>query len=205
MAERKQCFCQTLSWDSPHEMTNWCNQVKGLCQHIIFCEIIVKDLYLHFRAISRSFCPNWLTVNHTYIHTLMASPSWSYVLVTYLPSLLWVSWTRHQSRRWAHSWRGLQCALPSSTVKQKRPRWEFRTESMSGPDLWHVLLLLFLGGVAHHLVDAEVRVGAVTESDGRGHSRHFLHHNDMIEVTQSCATILDWWRCREWIIFFTTL
>lgn len=68
--------------------------------------------------------------------------------------------------------------------------WNIRSE-LFGPDLWHVLLLLFLGGVAHHLVDTEVRVGAVTESDGRGHSRHFLHHNDMIEVTQSRATVFD--------------
>lgn len=34
-----------------------------------------------------------------------------------------------------------------------------------GPDLRHVLLLLFLVGMAHHLVDTQVRMGTVAEGD----------------------------------------
>lgn len=39
--------------------------------------------------------------------------------VSYLPSWLGVSWIRHQSRHWAHSWPGLLHALLSLTGNRK--------------------------------------------------------------------------------------
>lgn len=66
---------------------------------------------------------------------------------------------------------------------------DLRLRSPFGPDLRQVLLLLFVVGVAHHLVDTQVRMGTVAEGNTTRHSRHFLHHNDVIEVAQTDATV----------------
>lgn len=59
-------------------------------------------------------------------------------------------------------------------------------------DLRHVLLLLLVVGVPHHLVDAQVGVGAVAEGDGGRHARHLLHHDAVLEVAQARSAVLHW-------------
>lgn len=64
-------------------------------------------------------------------------------------------------------------------------------------DLRHVLLLLLVVGVPHHLVDAQVGVGAIAEGDGGRHARHLLHHDAVLEVAQARSAVLHWQRGRE--------
>lgn len=64
-----------------------------------------------------------------------------------------------------------------------------KPRSSFDPDLRQELLLLLRVGVAHHLVDTQVRMGTVAEGDATRHSGHFLHHNDVIEVAQTDSTV----------------
>lgn len=64
-----------------------------------------------------------------------------------------------------------------------------KRRSSFASDLRQELLLLLRVGVAHHLVDTQVRMGTVAEGDATRHSGHFLHHNDVIEVAQTDSTV----------------
>src|SRR5690606_13109080 len=59
-----------------------------------------------------------------------------------------------------------------------------RPDVLAAHQLRQVLALLRLGAVATDLVDAEVRVGAVGQADGRRAPGDLLHRHDMREVAQ---------------------
>lgn len=151
----------------------------------------------------RSVRPRKLIADLIYVlHILDVWLSWTFIITTekwvtvwasYLLSLLWVSLTQHQSQHWAHSLPGLQHVLLSVTGKGNNTINEISKQAhyvqcfsiifkheLFDPDLRHILLLLLFIGVAYQLVNAKVRVGAITETDGCWHSWQLLHHNYMI-------------------------
>ena len=56
--------------------------------------------------------------------------------------------------------------------------------------LGQILVLLLLVTVADNLVDAEVAVGAIAESNGSGGAGKLLHGNHVLRVAEGRATIL---------------
>ena len=57
-------------------------------------------------------------------------------------------------------------------------------------DLWQVFLLLFLTAVPDNLVDAEVRLVPVAQTNGTAHSADFFHHNALLKIAKTSPPIL---------------
>ena len=57
-------------------------------------------------------------------------------------------------------------------------------------DLWQVLLFLFLAAIPDNLVDAEVRLVSITQTNGTAHPADFLHYNALLKIPKTSAPIL---------------
>ena len=57
-------------------------------------------------------------------------------------------------------------------------------------DLWQVFLFLFLAAVPDNLVDAEVRLVPVAQTNGTAHSADFFHHNALLKIAKTSPPIL---------------
>ena len=57
-------------------------------------------------------------------------------------------------------------------------------------DLWQVFLFLFLAAIPDNLVDAEVRLVSVAQTNGTAHPADFLHYNALLKIPKTSAPIL---------------
>ena len=52
-------------------------------------------------------------------------------------------------------------------------------------DLWQVFLFLFLAAIPDNLVDAEVRLVSVAQTNGTAHPADFLHYNALLKIPKT--------------------
>ena len=71
-----------------------------------------------------------------------------------------------------------------------RLRHRQRPDMLAGNELGQIARLLRVIAVAHDLIDAEVRMGAVGQADRARGARDFLHRHAMLEIAKAQAAIL---------------